>query len=315
MGNYSTRGRPVPARIRLFQVVLLIVVSVISYGALVLPELLLPSAVPLKPGAVSPGDFQAPQSLEYISEVRTEAARRSAENAVAPVYAPPDPTIARAQIEKLRASLQYITLVRNDANSTPEQKAADIASLSDIKLKSDTIQSILALQQARWDAIQQESLSVLEQVMRPSIRDQELEAAKRSVPSLVSLALNEDQAAIVVELVTAFVVPNSVYSQELTDQAKKSARDSVQPVIQDYKSGEIIVLRGQVITLAEYEALRQFGLIQDANPWQDYVGAAALVVMIGAFVHLYFSRRRLPFLFEPRSLILVALIFILFIVS
>ncbi|HEX2995092.1 MAG TPA: HDIG domain-containing protein, partial [Anaerolineales bacterium] len=315
MGNYSARGRPIPARIRLFQIILLIVVSIISYGAVVLPDLLLPTAVPLKPGDVSPSDYQASQSLEYISEVRTEEARQAAENAVAPVYAQPDPSIARGQIERLRAALQYITLVREDELSTPEQKAADIAALSDIRLKRETIQRVLEMPSARWEAIQQEALSVLEQVMRPSIRDKELEAARRTVPSLVSLALNEEQAAIVAELAVAFVVPNSVYSEELTQAAKQSARDAVQPVIQDYKSGEMIVLRGQIISPAQFEALRQFGLIEEANPWQDYVGAAALIVMVAAFVHLYFSRRRLPFLFEPRSLLLVALIFLLFIIS
>jgi len=304
-----------PARIRLFQVILLTIVSIISYGALVLPELLLPIAVPLKPGDVSPNDFQAPQPLEYISEVRTEEARLAAEDSVASVYAPPDPSIARGQIERLRAALEYITLVREDENSTLEQKTADIAALSDLKLRPETIESILVLPSARWDAIQQESLSVLEQVMRRTIRDQELEAARRTVPSLVSLALNEEQAALVVELVTAFVAPNSVYSEELTEAARDSAREAVQPVIQEYKAGEIIVLRGQIITPAEFEALQQFGLIEDDNPWQDYVGAGALILMVAAFLNLYFSRRRLPFLFEPRSLILVALLFILFIVS
>jgi cyclic-di-AMP phosphodiesterase PgpH len=318
MGNSSARGREVPARIRLFQGILLGVVSVISYGALVLPELLQPEAVPLEPGDVSPSDFQAPRPFEYISEVQTEEERRAAEDAVAPVYAPPDPSIARGQIERLRAALQYITLVREDQDSTPEQKAADITSLKDVALKPQTIESILALQPARWDTIHQESLSVLEQVMRRSIRDQELESVRRTVPSLVSLALNEEQAALVSELVTAFVVPNSLYSEELTQAAKQFAREAVQPVIQEYKTGEIIVLRGQVITAAEYEALQQFGLIEESSPWQDYagaVGAGALVIMMAAFVNLYFSRRRLPFLFEARSLILVALIFILFIVG
>src|SRR5512139_1275677 len=315
MGILAARDHKVPARIRLFQVVLLIVVSIISYGALVLPELLLPASVPLRPGEVSPNDFQAPQSLEYISEVRTEDARQAAENAVAPVYASPDPSIARGQIERLRAALQYISLVREDENSTTEQKVADISGLSDVKLRPETIESILALPPARWETIQQETLSVLEQVMRPSIREQEMEAARRTVPSLVSLALNEEQAALVVELVTAFVVPNSVYSEKLTEAARQSAREAVEPVIQEYKAGEIIVLRGQIITPAEFEALHQFGLIKEDNPWQDYVGAGALVVMLAAFVVLYFSRRRLPFLFEPRSLILVALLFILFIVS
>jgi cyclic-di-AMP phosphodiesterase PgpH len=315
MGISSARGARVPARIRLFRVVLLILVSIISYGALVLPELLLPTAVPLEPGDVSPNDFQAPRTYQYISEVRTDQARQDAENSVLSVYAPPDPSIARGQIERLRAALEYITLVRSDLNATPAQKVADIAALSDIQLKPATVEAILALPDSRWEAIQQESLSVLEQVMRPTIRDHELESVKRTVPSLVSLALNEEQAMIVAELVTAFMVPNSVYSEELTAAAKQAARDGVEPIIQEYKAGEIIVLRGQIITAAEYEALEQFELIEEASPWQDYVGAGALVMMAAAFVHLYFSRRRLPFLFEARSLVLVALIFTLFIVS
>ena len=315
MGNIPARGRQVPARIRLFQVILLTVTSIISYGALVLPELLLQTAVPLQPGDVSPSDFQATQTLDYISEVRTEDARRAAEESVVPVYAPPNPAIARNQIEHLRAALEYVALVREDENSTPEQKAADITALTDVRLRPETIESILALPAPRWEAIQQEALSVLEQVMRRAIRDPELDTIRRTIPSLVSLALNEEQAALVAELVTAFVAPNSLLSQDLTQAARQSAREAVEPVLQDYKAGEIIVLRGQIITPAEYEALQKFELIEEARPWQNYVGAAALVIMVAAFVHLYFSRRHLPFQFEARSLVLVALIFIFFIVS
>ena len=315
MGNSSARGRQVPARIRLFQITLLIVTSLISYGSLVVPELLLQTAVPLQPGDVSPSDFQAPRTHNYISEVRTGDARRAAEEDVVPVYAPPDPTIARGQIERLRAALEYIALVREDEHSTLEQKAADIASLTDVQLKPEIIESILALPAARWEAIQQESLSVLEQVMRRTIRDQELENTRRTIPSLVSLALNEEQAMLVAELVATFVVPNSLLSEELTETARQAARESVEPVIQDFKAGEIIVLRGQIITPVEFEALQEFELIEEARPWQNYLGAAALVVMIAMFVHLYFSRRHLPFQYEARSLILVALLFIVFIVS
>ncbi len=228
---------------------------------------------------------------------------------------PPDPSIARHQIDRLRASLQYIALVRNDENATPEQQTADIASLSDVTLKSTTIQSILALTSAQWERIQQESLSVLEQVMRRSIRDQELDAVQRTIPSLVSLELNEEQAALVAELVTAFVKPNSAYSEILTESARQAARDAVQPVVQEYKAGETIVSRGQIITPVEFEALQQLGLIEEANPWQDYAGAGALVIMVAALVTLYLSRRRLPFLLEPRSLVVAALLFLLFLVG
>ena len=314
MGNSTARGQQTPARIRLFQVILLAVTSIISYGTLVLPELL-QTTVPLQPGDVSPTDFQAPRTHNYISKVRTEDARRAAEEAVGPVYALPDPAVARGQIERLRAALEYIALVREDEYSTPEQKAADIAALTDVKLEPEVIESILSLPAARWEAIQQEALSVLEQVMRRSIRDHELDTTRRTIPSLVSLALNEEQAMLVAELVEAFVVPNSLLSKELTEEARQKARDAVEPVIQDYQTGEIIVLRGQVISRAEFEALQEFDLIEETRPWQNYVGAAALVIMMAVFVHLYFSRQHLSFQYEARSLILVALLFILFIVS
>jgi len=314
MGISNARGRQVSARIRLFQVILLAVTSIISYGALVLPGLLQTEA-PLQPGDVSPTDFQATHPLDYISQVLTEEERLKAENSVAPVYGPPETSIARDQIEHLRAALEYIALVRADEHATPEQKAADVASLSDIKLEPKTTESILALPEARWEAIHQESLSVLEQVMRRPIREQDLGDTQRTIPSLVSLALNPEQASLVVDLVTAFVVPNSLLSEERTATARQEARAAVGPVTKEFKAGEIIVLRGQIIRPEDYEALQQFELIEETSPWQDYLGAAALVLMVAAFVHLYFSRRHLPFQFEPRSLILVSLIFILFIVS
>jgi len=315
MGTLPARNRPRSARIRTLQIILLILVSIISYGALVAPSLLSPAAVSLKVGDVSPSDYQAPQSIEYISEVRTNDARLAAENEVTPVYTLPDQSIARKQIERLRAALQYITLVRTDEISTPEQKASDIASLSDVTLKPQTIENILALPPARWDTIQQESLSVLEQVMRRTIRDQDVDSVRRAVPSLVSLALNEDQAALVVELVSAFVTTNSVYSADLTDAAKQSARDAVQPITQEYKAGEVVVLRGQIISAAQLEALQKLGLIEQSSPWQDYAGAGALVLVLAVLTRLYFSRRHLQFLNDARGQVVIALIFIFFVIG
>jgi cyclic-di-AMP phosphodiesterase PgpH len=315
MGTPSTRNRFIPARIRTLQLILLGLVSIVSYGALVLPQTISPAASALNAGEVSPNDFQAPETKSYISEVRTEEERLSAEHSVAAIYASPDPAIARRQIERLRAALQYISLIRLDTNSSLEQKMKDIAALSDTSLPQPTVERILALTPARWDAIQQESLTVLEQIMRRSIRDQDMEPVQRTIPSLVSLSLDESQAVIVSELVSAFVTPNSMYSADLTDAARKSARDAVEPVAQSYQAGEIIVLRGQIVTEAQLEALHEFGLIEESSPWQDYAGAGALVVMLAALVWLYFSRRRLQFLYHARSLIVVALLFMIFVVG
>jgi putative nucleotidyltransferase with HDIG domain len=311
----SAEAGKVPARIRTIQFILLLLVGLVSLIALIAPLSLSPGALPLEAGDVAPRDLQAPRAIEYVSEVRTEEARTAAERAIPQVYSPPDPSIARTQIEHLRAALDYVSLVRADEFATLEQKQSDLSALSNLTLKPDTINQILNLSDTRWDAIRQEALSVLEQVMRNTIRENDLQNIRRSVPSLVSLALTEEQAGLVADLVSAFVAPNSFSSQELTDTARQAARDAVQPVVQSYKPGEMVVAGGQIITPAQLEALDKLGLIEPSQQWQDYVGVAALVILTTTFVGLYFYRRSRPYLSEVRSLVLIAIIFILFLVG
>ena len=115
-----------PQRIRTLQAILLLLVSAISYIALILPEYLSPTTTTLQAGDVSPEDFQAPRALQYESKIRTEEARLAAEKAVAPVYASPNPAIARQQIERLRIALQAISQIQQDQTSTRVKKEADI---------------------------------------------------------------------------------------------------------------------------------------------------------------------------------------------
>jgi hypothetical protein len=311
----SARSEKVPKRVRAIQLILLILVGLVSLAALVAPLSLSPGALPLSAGDVAPRDLQAPDAIEYVSEVRTEEARAAAERAIPPVYSPPDPSIARGQIERLRAALDFISLVRADEFATSEQKQADLQSLSDLTLTPETIGQILNLSAARWDTIQQEALSVLEQVMRNTIREENVQTTRRNVPSLVSLALTEEQAELVVALVSAYITPNSFNSLELTEAARQAARDAVQPVVQTYKPGEMVVASGQIINPAQLEALDKLGLIEPGQQWQDYVGVGALVILMTAFVGLYFYRRHRPYLSEVRSLVLIAIIFIVFLVG
>ena len=102
----DTRKAPLTSfSLRTLRAFIIVAISVVTYAGLVLPLSLRPAAPPLAPGDVAPRDMQAPRDLEYVSEVRTEEARQAAENAVQPVYTPPDPAIARQQINRLRSVL------------------------------------------------------------------------------------------------------------------------------------------------------------------------------------------------------------------
>jgi putative nucleotidyltransferase with HDIG domain len=127
--------------------------------------------------------------------------------------------------------------------------------------------------------------------------------------------LTEDQAAIVVSLVDPFLVANSLYSPELTDAARAQARQAVEPVTQTYVAGEIVIQRGEVLTPADIEALETLGLIRPTNPTLDYLGDIAMVTVTMAFIGMYFHRRRPGYYNDGRSLILIAVLFLVFLTT
>ena len=229
---------PASPRLRILQISLILAVSLVSFAVLTMPITLRPTTQALSVGIVLQFTMQSPRDIEYVSEVRTEEARKAAESEVQSVYTSPDPAIARQQIERLRTAMQYITSVRANAELSSEDKKANLVALSDVRLKLETIDFLIGISDARWDAVQSEALRVLEQIMRRAIYEDKVEAAQSGVSSFVSLTLNEQQSALVAELVTAFVVPNSFYSEELTTAARQVARDAVKPIVRTYKTGE-----------------------------------------------------------------------------
>ncbi|MBI5840511.1 MAG: HDIG domain-containing protein [Chloroflexi bacterium] len=312
----SERSSSPSVGIRTLQILIVVAVSLVTFGALTLPIGLRPSTPPLDVGQVAPYDLQAPSELEYVSEIRTEEARSAAESAVPPIYTSPDPAIARQQIDRLRTTLQVITSIRDDHTIPFDDKKASLAALSDVRLDIETIDYLLAIPTTRWDSTQQEALRVLELVSRRAIHEDTVDATKNNLASLVSLTLSEQQAALVSELASAFIVPNSFYSEELTQAAKQSAREAVQPVVQTYKTGETVVPGGEIITPADMEALRLLGLVSTGQRLEDIAGAAVLTIVCVVFVPLYFSRRkRAPMINDMRSLLVMAFVFMIFLVG
>ena len=307
---------PPPSKLTLFLRAFTLILTVLAaFAALTLPLALRPVALPLAVGEVAPRDLDAPRAIEYISDVRTEEARQNAALTVPSIYTPADPSVAREQIHHLRVTLQYITTVRADEYADAIEQQSDLLALENITLNPEIIATILSSSDAQWETIQQESLSVLEQVMRNSIRQNDVASIQRNVPSRVSLALTETQANLVAALVRAFIVPNSLYSDDLTEASRNSAREAVEPIVQQYKAGERVVSGGQIITPANFEALEKLGLIQSKDEFPKTIGAGVLTLTLALFLWLYFNYRPSAHLRDLRSLVSAAILFLIFLVG
>lgn len=288
-------------------------------GGIIVLALLLPilqdlAEPPLTVGDVAPYDIHAPYALTYESQILTARQQDTAAAAVSIVYSPADTNIARQQLEYLRNTLVFINNTRTDSYASLEQKISDLSALEDIKLDRNTSLAILSLSASRWSAVSEEATTVLDEVMREPIRESQLASVNQKVPTLVSLSFPEEQSAIITTLVQAFIVPNSLYDQQLTDAARQKARDNVTPVTRIFMANETIIQEGKVITITDYEALQQFGLAQPKNRWQDVVSSLALALLTtGVFIFYY---RRNPGLFSGnlglRKLAVLVSLFLLF---
>ncbi len=291
---------------------LLVVTALLSFSALSLPVALRQTSFPLKVGDVATQDIQAPFSHSYESSVLTAQARVDAEKNVQNIYQSSDPTLTRKQIEKLRVTLNFISSVKVDGFSTPEQKLNDLNALVDFRPTKTVTESLLAINDSRWQIIQQEAVSVLEQVMRNTIREGQEALATRNIPSLISYSIPQDQATLIYELVTPFVAPNSLFDKDATEAARKVARDGVTPVVKTYIAGESIVRRGQLVTALSLEALQAFGLVEEQTGIQNSLATLAIVAVTFASAGLYFYRRKFSSLYEFIRLMILAIFFLIF---
>jgi len=279
--------------------------------ALLIPSVENFSTSPLLIGDVAPYDINAPYTITYESQILTDRQQDTAALETPLVYSPADTNIARQQLERLRNALVYINSIRSDGYASMEQKITDITALQDIQLSQDTIKGILALSESRWQNISQETTSILDQLLREPIREDQLSNMDQKIPALISLAFTEEQSAIITALVNAFIVPNSLFDEQQTEAARVQARANVPPVTRTFITDESIIQAGMVISGTDYEALQQYGLAQPKNHWQDLISSIGLTILSLAVFILYI--RLHPDLFSGNlGMKKLALLFVLF---
>jgi hypothetical protein len=281
-------------------------------GLITSSSILKVEGVVLREGDVSPMDFKAPFDKKYESQILTEMARAEAEAAVEEIYDPPDSSIARRQVNRARQILDYIDSVRKDAFSTPSEKRKKIEAIQDLSLPADAISITLSLSEEEWKEVIDEAIHVIDRAMRAEIREGELEKAKRMLPTLMGFGLSDAQAELVIEIAEDLIRPNAFYNEEKTAEAKRIARDSVEPIFRTVVEGEIILREGEIITPLHLEALDALGMRKPKVKWQDVAGILVFTSLLTISLLIYLLRFRRETLESTRHTLLLLLLLVLF---
>ncbi|MCS7071325.1 MAG: HDIG domain-containing protein, partial [Anaerolinea sp.] len=279
--------------------------AIIAFDSLVLTR----ATADLEPGDIVPVDILSPVSLTYVSDVLTEQRRSEAVASVSPVYDPPDPTVARQQVQTLRQILDYIDGVRLDPYGALWQKRADLDAITALTLEPSIIEAILSMSVETWRAVDDEATIVLERVMRESIRDIDLPLVLVTLPTQVSVRFDATAAAVVVALVEDMIRPNRQQNPTATDQARMVAAQSVAPETRTFEQGQIVVRAGTRVDAADYEALARLGLLQSDDQRSARIIQAFLTsILVVTAAGLYFSAVDSPLKKQPYLVTIIAIV-------
>ncbi len=267
-----------------------------------------PISAPLIVGQVSLRTILAPEPITFPSQIQTDEARAKAESEVKDVFYPPDAELAREQVRLATRVFEEFDKVRHDARATLQHKFERVSSIPGINAPALTISRTLALDELTFHRIVTETLYVLDVTMRDEIRQSDLAIEYSRIPSRVSLALSADQADLVTPWAKTFVVPNSVFDPQKTNELRAQARDRVGTVYRTIEKGEAVVREGELITPLVAEALEALGIMQSGHDHRGIVGPALFAFLLIVLLSIYLIRMRPSLLLHPRVLLLIAFI-------
>jgi putative nucleotidyltransferase with HDIG domain len=272
----------------------------------------LQETIPLEAGQVSPKTILAPERVTYASQIQTRDARAKAETEVKDVYDPPNADLAREQVRLANRVFDHIDSVRHDPFSTADQKLEWVRAIPTLTLPILTLSQTLALDENTYHRVVSETLYVLDVTMRDEIRPAALPAEYAKIPSRVSLALSAEQADLVAQWAKAFVVPNSSFNAQKTNEQRAQARVRIGSVYRTIEKGEAVVREGEVITPLAIEALEALGILRTRPGVEDYAGPALFALLLVGLLAAYLIRLRPALFTHSRVLLLIAFLILLF---
>jgi len=266
-----------------------------------------PRSVSISEGDIASRDVHSPHSKTFESQVLTEQARASAEDAVPPVLVF-DPSVQARQINFLGAALNSVDSARKNEALSESARRAQLLAIHDLGLSRASIDTVLALPDDEWQKVRDESTHVLSATLSRSVGEDSLQGERDGLLQQISPDLSADEANLVADLIRPFIVSTLVIDDNATETAKQTARQNVPPVQQTIAKGQVIVSQGARIDATAREVMSEVGLLAPRVRWQN-LAAVAVVALLGAVtLAAYLWRFPVPAISSTQGGVLLSLI-------
>lgn len=279
-----------------------------SIGLTLSSELLFMPRVTVQESQAANEDIVAPTRIEFISDIRTEEARRSAVANVKEVFDPLDRQVSREQVGRAQQVLDFIGAVRADLYASSTLQSQYLGHIDDVPLSSQVISNTLQLSDAEWGIVQRETRRVLAEVMRDEIKTGQEDTHRLTVSRRIDLGLSASQTEIVDEIASALVRANRIANPKATEAARQAALDNVAPQMRILEQNESILRSGEIVRAEDIEALRELGLLNPQIDWLTVGGVLVFALTLSTSTAIYVWHNEQALARRPLHLLLLLLL-------
>jgi putative nucleotidyltransferase with HDIG domain len=279
---------------------------------LLLPTFLASQPYRLQVGDIAPEDIRAPRDITYISQSETQAARDAARASISDVYDSPDPRVGRQQVRKARQIKDFIAVVRADSLAGTDLKESYLNVISGLTLTSDESLLLLSTDDATFEQITNEAISLLEEAMSGPVREGRVDEVTSRLALMVSSDFPEPLIPLILSITSDLVIPNSSLNMTKTEAARLQAEEAVPDVQHTFQQGEVIVRAGDLVDEQDMEAMVASGLTVKELTWQDIAGAAIAGLLSLVVLVTYLVAFKPPWVRKFSHTTLAIILFLLF---
>ncbi|MGM0471619.1 MAG: HD family phosphohydrolase [Bacillota bacterium] len=253
----------------------------------------IPNQVDLEVGQVSSEDIIAPETIEYIDQVKTEKLKDQAAKSVSKVYVEQADVLpeVKEKLSNFFAMIREYNGITSDSSKeelATAQKIKEIKSQTKVGVGNEVIKRLLEVDQDTLSYIEEKSNNLVVKYLSRGVRSDDLEEVKEQIADDVAELSAAKRYKYVIDKVAQNVIkPNLILNQEETTRRKKEARQSVDPVKHTIREGEVIIRHGKVITEQDLRILNKLGLRHKQIDLLVILGLALIVIIFEVSTIIY----------------------------
>lgn len=260
----------------------------------------------VREGDAADQTIKAPESVTFVSALRTEEKRTAAYDDPANIALVDDESVRPEQVAAIDSFLLRVDALRTDNQMRDDAKVAAIQDLLD-GLSDDDVMAILALSDTAWQRVRAESRRLVDITLANRLRPEDIARTKEELSRRVSALLSADEQPLAAAIARPFVRANVFVDEQQTLRNRQAAADAVPPVTVQLLSGQAIVRDGDIVTAYDVEKLERLGLLTRSSHLSERLGKSGLMIILSLAVAVYLYRFHRS-IWQGRQLLLLTIV-------